>query len=191
MFDNNFNQHFFQFPFSLFIAYQNLRSERENCLDFLSAILKCRIEKQTCTLRCLWKENRQRIWLILDSMLNYLWKNKLVHGYIVLKNKDVVSAKYCVWPHLWPSTDSDYVETVLTRALESTVLDTKASKITRNYTKNLCRTLRDTEYTSSNILSFKLPLMPWNKRVSGLFNFFSKNAKFPLWPHVLTTYEKT
>ena len=108
--------------FSLFTAYQILRSERENCLDFLSAILKCRIEKQNCTLRGLRKENRQRIWLILDSMLNYLWKNKLVHGYIVLeKNKDVVIAKYCVWPHLWPSTDSDYVETMLTRAPESTV----------------------------------------------------------------------
>ena len=52
---------FFQIPFSLFTAYQILRSERENCLDFLSAILKCRIEKQNCTLRGLRKENRQRI----------------------------------------------------------------------------------------------------------------------------------
>ena len=32
------------------------------------------------------------------------------------------------WPHLWPSTASDYVETVLTRASESTVFGLKSTK---------------------------------------------------------------
>ena len=49
--------YFSENSFSLFTAYQILRSERKNCLDFLSAILKCRIEKQNCTLRGLRKEN--------------------------------------------------------------------------------------------------------------------------------------
>ena len=31
------------------------------------------------------------------------------------------------WPHLWPSTASDYVETVLTRASESTVFGLKST----------------------------------------------------------------
>ncbi len=52
---------FLHLPFSLFTAYQILRSERKNRSYFLSAILKCRIEKQNCTLRGLRKENRQSI----------------------------------------------------------------------------------------------------------------------------------
>jgi len=51
----------FQNFFSLFTAYQILRSERKNRSYFLSAILKCRIEKQNCTLRGLRKENQQSI----------------------------------------------------------------------------------------------------------------------------------
>ena len=69
--------------FSLFTAYQILRSERKNRSYFLSAILKCRIEKQNCTLRGLRKENRQNIWLFRKGMLYYLHTNEYVHGYIV------------------------------------------------------------------------------------------------------------
>ena len=39
-------------------------------------------------------------------------------------------------------------------------LDTKAPKITRNYTKNLCRTLRDTAFTRPNIFPSKSSKKP-------------------------------
>ena len=81
--NNVLNQHFFQFPFSLFTAYQILRSERKNRSYFLSAILKCRIEKQNCTLKGLRKEARQSIWLFRKRMLYYLHTNEYVHGYVV------------------------------------------------------------------------------------------------------------
>ena len=111
-------------------------------------------------------------------MLNYLWKNKLVHGYVVLKKIKMWSAQHTAFDHIF-----DHLQTRTTwkqcsqEHPKAPFLDTKAPKITRNYTKNLCRTLRDTEYASSNILSFKLPLMPWNKRSSGLFTFFEKMPK--------------
>ena len=139
-------------PFSLFTAYQILRSERENCLDFLSAILKCRIEKQNCTLKCLWEVNRQWIWLIWEAMLNHLWKNKLVHGYIVLKKIKMWSAQNTAFDHIF-----DHLQTRTTwkqcsqEHPKAPFLDTKAPKITRNYTKNLCSCVRDTAFTRPNI----------------------------------------
>ena len=82
---SNKEDHFYfsENSFSLFTAYQILRSERKNCLDFLSAILKCRIEKQNCTLRGSRKENWQSIWLFWRVMLYYLHANEYVHGYVV------------------------------------------------------------------------------------------------------------
>ena len=153
--------------------------------------LKCRIEKQNCTLRCLWKENRQRIWLILDSMLNDLWKNKLVHGYTVLKKIKMWSSQNTAFDHIF-----DHLQTRTTWKQCSQehglapFSDTKAPKITRNYTKNLCSCVRDTAFTRPNTFPSKSSKKPWNKRVSGLFTFFQKNAQNSLWPHVLTTYEK-
>ena len=65
-------------------------------------------------------------------------------------------------------------------------LDTKAPKITRNYTKNLCICVRDTAFTRPNIFSLKSSKKPWNNRVSGLFNFFQKTPNLHIdhmfWP---------
>ena len=40
------------------------------------------------------------------------------------------------WPHLWPSTASDYVETVFARAPESTVFGLKSTEKSRKSLKN-------------------------------------------------------
>ena len=117
--NNVLNQHFFQFPFSLFTAYQILRSERKNRSYFLSAILKCRIEKQNCTLRGLRKENWQSIWLFSQTyaiLPAHEWIRTWVCRFRFFTTVFDVKTEQ---PHVWPFTDLDYVETVWRRVQES------------------------------------------------------------------------
>ena len=141
-----------------------------------------------------WKTKLHFKLLLIDgnNAFYYRQTNKLVHGYIVLKKLRWGQTQNTAFDHIF-----DHLQTRTTwkqcsqEHTKAPFLDTKAPKITRNYTKNLCSCVRDTDFTRPNILLSKSSKKPWNKRVSGLFNFFQKNAKFPLWPHVLTTYEKT
>ena len=66
-------------------------------------------------------------WLIFDSMLNLRQKKKsargepLVHWRLKFRYIDLLFLLGILsWPHLWPSTELDYVETMFTRASEST-----------------------------------------------------------------------
>ena len=130
MFDNTFNQNFFQFPFSLFTACQILPSERKNRSYFLSTILKCRIEKQNCTLRGLRKENRQSIWLFWEGMLYYLHTNEYVHGYVVFnllqpflkwKRNDHMFDHLRIWT-TWKQWEQEYGKASVTDAKDLEML---------------------------------------------------------------------
>ena len=123
-------------------------------------------------------------------MLYYAKRMDTYMGTSFWKNKGVVIAKYRVWPHLWPSTELDYLETMLTRAPESTVFGLKS-------TENAPKSLKKSPPTYSGHCVYKTEYFPLKKLKKALkqagfraFQFFSKNAKFPLWPHVLTTYKK-
>ena len=59
-------------------------------------------------------------------------------------------------------------------------LDTKAPKITRNYTKNLCICVRDTAFTRPNIFPLKILKKALKQAGFRAFQFFQKNAKIPL-----------
>ena len=78
-------------------------------------------------------------------------------------------AKLARWPHLWPSTDLDCVETVLTRAPESTVFGLKSTK---KQTKVVKRLLRDASGTGG--LEFESPHFDQKKKraLAVLFFFF-------------------
>ena len=61
------------------------------------------------------------------------------------------------WPHLWPSTASDYVETVLTRASESTVFGLKSTiKSTKVVKKRwrICSGRRSRKFESCHLDHF-------------------------------------
>ena len=58
------------------------------------------------------------------------------------------------WPHLWPSTDSDYVETVLTRASESIVFGLKSIKKSTKVVKKqwrICSGRRSRKFESCHL----------------------------------------
>ena len=58
------------------------------------------------------------------------------------------------WPHLWPSTASDYVETVLTRASESTVFGLKSTKKSTKVVKKrwrICSGRRSRKFESCHL----------------------------------------
>ena len=44
------------------------------------------------------------------------------------KIKMRANAKYCVWPHLWPSTDSDYSLNNLVSAIEQGIISNTTGK---------------------------------------------------------------
>ena len=117
-----------------------------------------------CLLRIKFCVVSERIWLIWDAMLNYLWENKLVHGYIVLKKIKMWSSQNTAFDHIF-----DHLQTRTTwkqcsqEHPKAPFLDTKAPKITRNYTKNLCICVRDTAFIRPNIFPSKSSKKPWNK----------------------------
>jgi len=63
--------------------------------------ISLRLKKQSllCLLRIKFCVVKQRIWLIFQGILNYLWKNKLVHGYTVLKKMKVWSMQNTAFDH--------------------------------------------------------------------------------------------
>ena len=58
-------------------------------------------------------------------------------------------------------------------------LDTKAPKITRNYTKNLCRTLRDAKVVGSNPVASTKKCRKLLKFPAFFIAYFLKNFQFP------------
>ena len=85
------------------------------------------------------------------------------------------------WPHLWPSTASDYVETVLTRASESIVFGLKSTKKSTKVVKKrwrICSGRRSRKFESCHLdqktAENKLFLL-----VFGCFSiYFSQNRMF-------------
>ena len=94
-------------------------------------------------------------------MLYYAKRMDTYMGTSFWKNKGVVIAKYCVWPHLWPSTGLDYLETVLTRAPESTVFGLKS-------TKNAPKSLKKSPPTYSGHWSWTFNTMFHRKTLKAL-----------------------
>ena len=84
-------------------------------------------------------------------MLYYRHTNGYVHGYVVLKKIKMWSSQNAAFDHIF-----DHLQTRTTwkqcsqEHPKAPFLDTKAPKITRNYTKNLCICVRDAKVVGSN-----------------------------------------
>ena len=136
----------------MFTAYQILRSERNNLRVFLKCNFKVQNSKTKLHFKMFMERKSAKDLTNFESYAKLLleeWARTWVYRFEKIK---MWSSQNTAFDHIF-----DHLQTRTTWKQCSQehglapFLDTKAHKITRNYTKNLCRTLRDTAFTRPNI----------------------------------------